>query len=70
MGEATTAVLDWFFDENIQLKKNELPKQIHITIVDSLEQLFATISTANSKIDDVFIAVSESRSSASTKDTR
>jgi len=70
MGEATTAVLDWFFDENIQLKKNELPKQIHITVVDSLEQLLAAISTINSGIDDAFISVSESKGRTSTKDRR
>jgi len=53
-------VLDWFFDENIQLKKNELPKQVHITITDTLEGLLAGMLVASSRVDDGFNILTDS----------
>ena len=59
MGEATTTVLDWFFDENIQLKKNELPKQVHSLVTDSLENVLANLLVVTSAVNDTFNAITD-----------
>ncbi|KAH9255077.1 hypothetical protein BASA81_006836 [Batrachochytrium salamandrivorans] len=54
MGEATQKVMDWFLEQNMRVKRTDLPKQFYLVVAQSFERAGSAAGLGSSTVNGLF----------------